>query len=630
MWKKWISVICMIVALASPAWAARTVAIDPGHQGSWVDMSEPEPVAPGSSEMKAKASTGTVGKFTGVPEYQLALDVSLKLRDELKKRGYEVIMTREDNDTAISNAERATMASEEGGDIYLRIHANGVDDPGTSGAVAMTMSPDNPYVGYLYEESYALAQTVLNSYCAETGFANLGIQYYDNMTGINWSKIPVMILERGFMTNEGDDRAMQEPAMQEKMVRGIADGVDAYFAAHGEPEDETDTSDVSKEGAAGEQKKVEAEAVTEKTKSADGWQDIGVDAMQDTKLESAGKAEEAKTQEIPELAGRLYEQFLLTREMVGEKWAVGYMQLNDEPEEALSELMEEDLPAKEESDSSKENGDTPENETAKEPADSLIEEPGTDGDTDALVMEKDEDGLVEDKFTGTDEAWMINGSDVLQSASVIKLFIMGAVYDRICYPESDKTKIPYTENYEGELRSLLESMITVSSNEAANALIDILGQGDTAAGKAVVDAFAKEHGYKGVHLGRKFLESNPTDDNYITVDACVKFLSDVYYGRLVNKEASGKMLDILKGQTVKRKIPAGLPASYKSANKTGEMPEGYGLGCIENDTAIIWPDKGTPYILVILSNDLGGRNDEASEQIRQMSAFMASEQGSGS
>ena len=218
---------------------------------------------------------------------------------------------------------------------------------------------------------------------------------------------------------------------------------------------------------------------------------------------------------------------------------------------------------------------------------------------------------------------MINGEDVLQSASVIKIFIMGSVYDRICYPSSPEKEIPYTESYEGELRETLESMITVSSNEAANKLIDILGQGDTEAGKKVVDRFCEEHGYRGVHLGRKFLESNPTDDNFISAQAVAKFLCDVYQGKLVNQEASEKMLTILKGQTVKTKIPSGLPEGYTSANKTGEMPEGYGLGCIENDCAIVWPAQGEPYILVTLSSELAGRNDEAIQIIRQISAYVS-------
>lgn len=206
-----------------------TVAIDPGHQGSWVDMSEKEPSAPGSSEMKAKATTGTQGSYSGKAEYELNLEISLLLRDELEKRGYRVVLTREDNDTAISNAERALLAYEEGGDIYVRIHANGSEDPSVSGALAMVPSPANPYVGDLAEDSYLLGESILNAYCEKASFSSLGVQYYDNMTGINWSKLPVMILEMGFMTNQSDDLRMADASVQKLMAEGIADGIDAYF-----------------------------------------------------------------------------------------------------------------------------------------------------------------------------------------------------------------------------------------------------------------------------------------------------------------------------------------------------------------------------------------------------------------
>lgn len=206
-----------------------TVAIDPGHQGSWIDMSEKEPNGPGSTEMKAMATTGTQGKYSGKPEYELNLEVSLLLREELEKRGYRVILTREDNDKAISNAQRAEYAYEEGGDIYVRIHANGSDHSGVSGALAMVPSPSNPYVGELAEESYRLAETILDAYCKKASFSSLGIQYYDNMTGINWSKLPVMILEMGFMTNQSDDLHMADPEIQRLMAEGIADGIDQYF-----------------------------------------------------------------------------------------------------------------------------------------------------------------------------------------------------------------------------------------------------------------------------------------------------------------------------------------------------------------------------------------------------------------
>lgn len=43
-------------------------------------MSAPEPNGPGSSEMKAKCTSGTQGTYSGVPEYQLNLEVSLQLK----------------------------------------------------------------------------------------------------------------------------------------------------------------------------------------------------------------------------------------------------------------------------------------------------------------------------------------------------------------------------------------------------------------------------------------------------------------------------------------------------------------------------------------------------------------------
>lgn len=205
------------------------IALDPGHQAPSVDMSAKEPNAPGSSEMKTKATNGTQGKFSGIGEYQLDLDIALMVRDELVAQGYDVIMTREDNETAISNAERATLANEAGADVSVRIHANGSEDSSVNGALMLVGSQSNPYVGHVYDESYELANCVLEEYCAATGMANLGIQANDTMTGINWSQIPVVILEMGFMSNQTDDLNMADPTYREKMVDGIVNGINAYY-----------------------------------------------------------------------------------------------------------------------------------------------------------------------------------------------------------------------------------------------------------------------------------------------------------------------------------------------------------------------------------------------------------------
>ena len=127
----------IVTPTPTPEGNGKKVAIDAGHQAH--GNSEQEPIGPGASQTKAKVASGTTGRTTGVTEYQLNLDVSLKLRDELEARGYEVYMIRETNDVDISNAERAQLAAESGADILVRIHANGSDN--TSVAGALTMAP---------------------------------------------------------------------------------------------------------------------------------------------------------------------------------------------------------------------------------------------------------------------------------------------------------------------------------------------------------------------------------------------------------------------------------------------------------------------------------------------------------
>lgn len=238
------------------------IAIDPGHQSPEIDMSGLEPNAPGSSELKVKATGGTTGVFSGTPEYELNLEISLLLRDELEDRGYDVIMTREDNDTAISNSERAQLANDAGADISVRIHANGSEDQTVNGALVLIGSEENPYVGDLYENSLNLGTAVLDSYCQETGMNNLGVQTNDTMTGINWSDIPVIILEMGFMTNEQDDLNMADDDYRIRMAEGIANGIDTYYSENRSNElEEVVQTAISSESENGTQVSVYAEKI---------------------------------------------------------------------------------------------------------------------------------------------------------------------------------------------------------------------------------------------------------------------------------------------------------------------------------------------------------------------------------
>ncbi len=77
--------------------------------------------------------------------------------------------------------------------------------------------------------SQKLSGCILKSYCKKTGIKSRGLIVRDDLTGTNWSKIPVTLIEMGFLSNPVEDRFMQKAANQKKMATGIADGVDDYF-----------------------------------------------------------------------------------------------------------------------------------------------------------------------------------------------------------------------------------------------------------------------------------------------------------------------------------------------------------------------------------------------------------------
>lgn len=205
----------------------RIVAIDPGHQSR--GNSEKEPIGPGTSEMKAKVAGGTRGVATGKPEYELTLEISIKLKEELISRGYTVVMIRETNDVNISNAERAQIANTSGATAFLRIHADGSDNGAVSGATTLCPTPGNPYCANIYGDSRRLSDAVLESLCSSTGCKKRYVSEVDNMSGINWCQIPVSIVEVGFMTNADEDMLLSTEEYQWKVAKGIADGVDKFF-----------------------------------------------------------------------------------------------------------------------------------------------------------------------------------------------------------------------------------------------------------------------------------------------------------------------------------------------------------------------------------------------------------------
>ena len=202
------------------------ICIDPGHQTKG-DMSE-EPVGPGSSETKFKVSWGTQGVSTNISEYELNLQASKILKKYLEDMGFKVIMTRETNDVNITNSERAIFANENNANLVIRIHADGSDDSSVTGASLHIPASNGKYTSKIYKESNKCAQ-IMFSDMKEAGFKVNNIYERSDLTGFNWSEVPAVLVEMGFMSNPEEDEKMAQKSYQEKMMKAIAEATQTYF-----------------------------------------------------------------------------------------------------------------------------------------------------------------------------------------------------------------------------------------------------------------------------------------------------------------------------------------------------------------------------------------------------------------
>lgn len=204
--------------------AGRIIGLDPGHQAH--QNSEQEQVAPDRKETKKKVSSGTAGVKSRIPEHRVNLEVAFLLREALIAEGAQVVMTRESEDVDISNRERAILCNEAGCDLVLRIHCNGSSDRSVHGI--------GLYIAKSYacpEQSRAAAECLLPCMAEATGAKANGVYLRDSYTGMNWSEVPCILVEMGYMSNPEEDLKLTDPDYQALLVRGMTEGVCAYFEA---------------------------------------------------------------------------------------------------------------------------------------------------------------------------------------------------------------------------------------------------------------------------------------------------------------------------------------------------------------------------------------------------------------
>ena len=173
------------------------------------------------------------------------------------------------------------------------------------------------------------------------------------------------------------------------------------------------------------------------------------------------------------------------------------------------------------------------------------------------------------------------------SASLIKLFIMGAVFQQV-----QEGRMQYWDQYASVCR-----MIMYSDNYSANHLTNILADSEGRTGFEVVTDFAASIGCTATSLNRFLGRPEDGGENYTSAADCALLLKKLYRFELVSPEYSSSMLEILKGQTINDRIPAGLPEGTVCAHKTGDLEH---KSC--GDAGLVF-SPGADYILAVICND---------------------------
>ncbi len=205
--------------------SGKVIVIDAGHGIN--SYNKQEPIAPNSATTKIAFASGTRG--ANQTEEELNLEVSLKLQKMLEEMGAKVYMTRTEHNSDMTNVDRAEFANKLKADISVKIHADGSGSSSVNGVSVLV--PGTQYISDtdIIEKSRLAGEYILTGFVAETGANNRGISVRNDLTGFNWTKVPIVLVEMGFMTNPEEDRRMGTDEYQDKMIKGIVSGLEKYF-----------------------------------------------------------------------------------------------------------------------------------------------------------------------------------------------------------------------------------------------------------------------------------------------------------------------------------------------------------------------------------------------------------------
>lgn len=200
------------------------IVIDPGHGGK---------------------DPGAIG-VNGIYEKNVNLSISFYLRDLLVARGFDVVMTREDDRLLVNYTReeekaqdlqaRVDVATRERADLFISIHANSYpENNNIQGTMVLYYDPANynskykpsPQMVKWSMESRRLAQMVLDSVTATVHTKSLGV-IPRNVYVVRAGTVPSILVETAFLSNWEEAQKLADPGFQRQVAEAIANAVTAY------------------------------------------------------------------------------------------------------------------------------------------------------------------------------------------------------------------------------------------------------------------------------------------------------------------------------------------------------------------------------------------------------------------
>lgn len=185
-----------VVATISPVKNSnkKYIVIDPGHGGS---------------------DHGAIRN--NISEKNITLDISKRVQKLLEKKGYEVYMTRETDET-VSLQERVDISENVSPDIFVSIHVNSSNSE----------SPHGLETHYYKNNSLLLAKTVHASLLNNISANNRGL-FKSKFYVINHTTAPAILVEIGFLSNPSERAQLVTESRKQATAKAIAEGINDYF-----------------------------------------------------------------------------------------------------------------------------------------------------------------------------------------------------------------------------------------------------------------------------------------------------------------------------------------------------------------------------------------------------------------